>query len=291
MSSVLLLGGTGYIGCSVLVSLRAKYPALAITALVRNPAHVHAIRATGASVVEGSLNDAQLVEEQVYAHDVVINAADSEDVKLTEAILRAARRRSDEGKKKSVFIHTSGVGLFMDGSREGKFDEGGKVWNDAKEDDIKSISSPMMHAEVDIAILQAGEEGYVNTYIICPAGVVGPPRGPFQVGSFFTRNIVQFCIAMKQPTYVGEGTNEVDIVDLDDTVDLYSAHIGPRAQDREATHERSIVIADLENPPIMLFVVAASARVVADRPKDLGWKARPVNLEDYVKADLDIILQ
>ncbi|KAI0038116.1 hypothetical protein FA95DRAFT_1613624, partial [Auriscalpium vulgare] len=77
MSTIFLLGATGYVGGSVITALREQRPNLEITALVRNPAHVDAIRATGASVIHGSFNDAKLVEDQVYAHDVVINTADS----------------------------------------------------------------------------------------------------------------------------------------------------------------------------------------------------------------------
>ncbi|KAI0040285.1 hypothetical protein FA95DRAFT_1611923, partial [Auriscalpium vulgare] len=155
-----------------------------------------------------------------------------------------------------------------------------------------------------------------------------PPRGPIKGGSVFIRHIVEYCIAMKQSIYVGEGTNEFEMVDLDDTVDLYlrvfdlafktdkpttSAYAryfvptaGPTSWKTLVTAiggelarrglvtnatPHSIALADIRDPHIMLVVSASSHRIVADRPKELGWKARPVNLEDYMKADLDIILQ
>ncbi|KAI0038117.1 hypothetical protein FA95DRAFT_1600200 [Auriscalpium vulgare] len=205
MSTIFLLGATGYVGGSVLTALRDQRPDLEITALVRNPAHAGAIRATGASVIPGSFGDAKLVEDQVYAHDVVINTADSNNVKLMEAILRGARRRYDEGKKQSVLVHTSGVAVLLDGGREGKFDMSGKIWNDAKEDDLKSITNSM-HGQVDV-------REHIN----------------LKLG--------------------GDG------------------------------------------PSALFNVAAASARVVADRLKELGWKARLENLEIYMKVDVAIVSQ
>ncbi|KAI0041066.1 NAD(P)-binding protein [Auriscalpium vulgare] len=323
MPSVFFLGATGYVGGSVLVAFRERYPSLPITALVRNPAHVDTIRSTGVAVLQGSFTDTALIEEQSYAHDIVVNTADSDDVPFVEAILRGSRRRADEGKAKSVFIHTSGVAVFLDDGKDGRFDPGAKVWNDNDEDDIKAITPDRLHGQVDFPILQAGKEGYVETYIISPAAIVGDSRGPVNNGSFFLKFVVQFYTALQRAVYVGEGSNHFTLVHIDDVVDLFlrvfelsvkpSVSTSPHARYFIATSgpvawktiatvvggelarrglladstPQSVALADL--PPMVSFM-GASERVVGERSLALGWKARPVSLEDNIERDIDAVL-
>jgi uncharacterized protein YbjT (DUF2867 family) len=121
---VVLLSGT------VLSELTKTYPELKITALVRNPSHVKAVRDLGVEVVQGSFSDADLISSHVRAADITFNSADSDDVALHKAILAGQRARvADDGKFPAVFLHTSGVAVFMDGGKEGKHDPNSKVWN------------------------------------------------------------------------------------------------------------------------------------------------------------------
>jgi len=90
-------------------------------------------------------------------------------------------------------------------------------------------------------ILKASEAGHTESYIICPAAVVGPTTGPAPASSVFFFFNSQFVLAMKKPVYVGEGENVfhavrvhfnhqgicsppcpiIPQVCLDDLVDLY----------------------------------------------------------------------
>jgi len=54
-------------------------------------------------------------------------------------------------------------------------------------------------------ILRASEEGYTESYIVCPGAVVGPSKGPVPSGSVFFKFMSQFSLAFKKPFYVGEG--------------------------------------------------------------------------------------
>jgi hypothetical protein len=56
-------------------------------------------------------------------------------------------------------------------------------------------------------ILQAAEKGHTESYIICPAGVVGPSRGPVPANSIFFKFMAQLALAFKKALYVGEGEN------------------------------------------------------------------------------------
>ncbi|KAI0056495.1 NAD(P)-binding protein [Artomyces pyxidatus] len=324
MPTVFFLGATGYIGGSLLVVLRERYPELAITALVRNPAHVEKIRATGATVLQGSFADVDIIAEQSYLADFVFNIADADDVSLTAAILKGAKRRVDEGKSKNVLIHTSGVAVFLDGTTEGKYDPNGRIWNDNNEDDIKSITTSTLHGQVDVPILEAAVAGYVENYIICPAAIAGTAHGPINNGSIFFKYVAQALIAMQRIVYVGEGSNQFTIVHIDDVVDLF-LRVFERARKGappgESPYARYFIASShgIEWKTILMVVgnelvrrgkladgtvhsvslsdlgpsfgfMGSSERLLADRSKALGWNPRPVNLEDYVQADLDVVL-
>ena len=56
-------------------------------------------------------------------------------------------------------------------------------------------------------ILQAAEKGHTESYIVCPAAVVGPSRGPVSANSLFFKFMSQLALAFKKSFYVGEGEN------------------------------------------------------------------------------------
>jgi hypothetical protein len=113
----------------VLVDLLKNYPDLQVTALVRNPANVEAVSALGVKVVQGTFSDADLITSHTRAADITINAADSDDVALTTAILAGHKARVvEDAKPPAILLHTSGVAVFLDGTSEGKHDPNGKVW-------------------------------------------------------------------------------------------------------------------------------------------------------------------
>lgn len=56
-------------------------------------------------------------------------------------------------------------------------------------------------------LLRASEEGYTESYIICPAAIVGPATGPVPTASFFFYFLTQLTLAFNKAIYVGEGSN------------------------------------------------------------------------------------
>lgn len=114
---------------AVLADLVKAYPNLKITALVRNPAHIGAFEDIGVKVVKGSFNDTDIITSHAQSADITVNLGDSDDVGLTTAILAGQKARVAEGKPKAALLHTSGVAVFGDGSKEGKHDPKAKVWN------------------------------------------------------------------------------------------------------------------------------------------------------------------
>jgi hypothetical protein len=115
---------------AVLKRILAAYPHFPVTALVRNEKNIEAVRAAGVSnVICGSHDDLDRIRDLASQADIVINAADADDLPLTKAILEGLKARAKTVTHKSILIHTSGTGVVCDDA-EGEFAESGqKIWN------------------------------------------------------------------------------------------------------------------------------------------------------------------
>lgn len=104
---------------------------------------------------------------------------------------------------------------------------------DGDEADIRAITPQKLHGQVDVPyvllcelvcvwtqpctsllprILRAAEEGYTESYIVCPGAIVGPGTGPVPSVSLFFHFMTQIALGFKKAVYVGEGSNQFYIV-------------------------------------------------------------------------------
>ncbi|KDQ11249.1 hypothetical protein BOTBODRAFT_35549 [Botryobasidium botryosum FD-172 SS1] len=148
MTSVLLIG-PGHIGGSFLTVLKEEYPDANIKVLVRSDADVDTLRKAGFTPVKGTLEDGDKIADLSASVDVVINAADADDLPLTKAILRGLKAKHDAGRGTGSLIHTSGAMMFGDDETNGRRNPDAKVWTDSEED-IRALTPSMFHAPVDI---------------------------------------------------------------------------------------------------------------------------------------------
>ena len=114
---------------TLLKALREAYPDVKITALVRSLEALEPVAAAGAELVHGTFAEHAKLTALAAASDIVINAADSDDGGLIAALLLGLRQKEKEGRGIGALIHVSGTGLFLDGSRDGRVNPDGKVWD------------------------------------------------------------------------------------------------------------------------------------------------------------------
>jgi hypothetical protein len=174
------------------VALRKKYPSHVYIAFTRSPRKVAAIHRIGFEALVGTgnpENDHQIITNAASVADIIINAADADDLALANAIIRGLEKSK---KKLPVLIHTrlkysfyisisyidhifdqSGTAVVVSGST-GEFEEGAKIWDvsssdpsnpmsmircpehrltfqDSKVEDIKAIPFDQPHRDVDLA--------------------------------------------------------------------------------------------------------------------------------------------
>ena len=110
------------------MALKRAHPSLNITALVRSPSHFPAISAAGATPIQGDFSEHDKLADLAEQADIVINAAEADDIKVTEALLRGFKKRKDDGKGVGALVHVSGTAVFIQGS-SGRWEDGLKAWD------------------------------------------------------------------------------------------------------------------------------------------------------------------
>lgn len=120
--TIFLLGATGYVGgCYLNQLLSGPSKPSKITVLSRSKAKFEIIKSLTNSdtIVEpllGSFDDHDLLTRTVYDHDITIEAGDSDNPELVNALLRGMEQRNGDGKQ-TTFIHVSGTGTLADDAR------------------------------------------------------------------------------------------------------------------------------------------------------------------------------
>jgi nucleoside-diphosphate-sugar epimerase len=113
--SIFLTGATGFVGSSILRTLRAQ--GREVTALVRNAEKAAEVEALGAIAVIGDLTDSELLTAQAIASDGVIHVAspgDATSATLDETLVSAIFAGLEGSDK--PYVHTGGIWVFGDGA-------------------------------------------------------------------------------------------------------------------------------------------------------------------------------
>ncbi|KAF8837258.1 NAD(P)-binding protein [Paxillus ammoniavirescens] len=225
--NILFTGPTGYIGGSVLSAL-LRHPRLAefhTKALVRSTEK--ASRFTGVPVepVIGSYADTDLLTKLASESDVVIACADSDDLPAAKAILAGLNKRQRETLTTPVLIHTSGIGVLIDDAQGNHGSN--EIYSDLNIHKLESLPRTQPHREVDLAIANAGEEGYAKTCIILPGLVYGIAKthlvslGVQNPHSQQIPGIIKAGLDRRQGGVIGKGLNIWSHVRIEDLACLY----------------------------------------------------------------------
>ncbi|CAE6514169.1 unnamed protein product [Rhizoctonia solani] len=321
-TNVFILGATGYIGGAILTELLRTSANFTITALVRKNSDIELLEKLGVKTIQGSFSDVNKIEQASKEADIVYNAADADDMELTQAVLRGLKSKKERG----VLIQTSGTGLLSDNYNGELTPEGSKIWNDNDINDIKGIPSTQPHRNVDLEIFGAHEREEIDAYIIAPSCIYGTGDGPGNKISQQVPRLIRAAIQFKQPVYVGKGTNLWNNVHITDLVQLYTLvlnlalsvragetsrpeafanfyfgsvgehawgdiakRLGPILLKRgkvEKAEARSINAGEVEN----FSALTTNSRSVAERSRKLGWATVAKSLEETLEEDVDAVL-
>ncbi|OSD07456.1 NAD-P-binding protein [Trametes coccinea BRFM310] len=241
-TTIFLTGATGYIGATVLQRL-LQHPNAArfeLTALVRSPEKARILAEEyGVRAVVGSNAELEKLTQLAEGADIVLNIADSDDIKAAGAIMQGLKARYHKTGTKPTLIHTSGTGFLTDDAR-GMY-ASDKVYHDSIPEEIEALPDTAFHRNVDLAVIAGDREGYLRALILSPSLIFGQGAGPlFQRGLANPRSI-QLPLLIKASLARGRGAGMVGAgksvwnhVHVDDVADSYITLVDALLRDAEA---------------------------------------------------------
>jgi hypothetical protein len=282
-----------------------------ITVLVRSAEKAEKLKAFGVNPVLGSHSDAPLVEELTAQADVVIAAADSDDLIAAKATLKGLKKRYQKTGIPPIFINTSGTGVLAD-SAEGNY-ASDTIYDDINPDQIETLPDTQIHRMVDLELIKADKEGYVKVYIVLPSVIYGLATGELveqgiQNPHPIIARFVRIALDRGRSGIVGTGLNIWPNVDIQEVADLYVVLYNSIVSDPATAHGREGIyfgengehtlydlskaigealteIGKLDNPePTILTkeeivkyfrsskLIGANSRARGTRSRSIGWK-------------------
>ncbi|KAF7550745.1 hypothetical protein G7Z17_g5508 [Cylindrodendrum hubeiense] len=325
-SSVFLLG-PGFIGGEILeLLLQEKY---VVTTLVRRESARSAFHDRGVSTVLGTLDDEDIIAQQVAKSDIVFHTATADHLLSAQAVLAGIKQRADKGQQ-TIYIHTSGASLLGDDSAGAFLSD--VVFDDEKPEGIDALPDTAPHRLIDLAIVRGrtvlGTKAKIA--IMIPPVIYGVSPRDNRLSIQIT-TMVRYAIKHGYAGHVGEGLsswNQVHVKDLargymtvlhwldrtspdDVLVNPYwfcengeelswhdaAAEIG-RALHKEGRIQTAQTKAIPPDNYGDLFgtysevVVGSNSRNRANRLRKLGWEAREKkSLASLVEDEIPLILQ
>jgi nucleoside-diphosphate-sugar epimerase len=203
---VFIIGATGYIGGSVAAKLvEAGHH---VSGLVRSPAKAEALRKLEIEPVAGTLADRAILAAAAQRADAIINAADSDNLYVVEAVLPAI---AGTGK---TFLHTSGTSVVADRAAGEPSDH---IF--LEETPFEPLPERMLRVAIDRIVLAAAHSG-VRSVVLRPGLIYGRGRG-LNPHSHQLPRLIGLAKSRGAGVHIGRGLNIWSHVHLDDVVDLY----------------------------------------------------------------------
>jgi len=200
---------------------------LSITALVRSSEKAKLLESNfSIKAVIGSTHDEAILWKHASEAQIVISTVDADDLPAIKTILRGMKERHTNTGEVPVLIHTSGTGVLTTGDRGLKAGE--NIYNDSKPESIASLAPSQPHRDVDLAIVEADQEGYIKSYIILPSTIYGIAEHPLAkagISNPYSQQIpdlVRVSLARGEAGVVGKGAAVWGDVHIDDNSALYA---------------------------------------------------------------------
>ena len=226
---IFFVGGTGYIGGSVLdLMLSGGYlDRFTISVLTRRAEDAETMLKLGVEPVMGSLDDLALLRTQSAASSVVFSMANCDDAPSARAMAQGLADRASRTGERPILIHTSGAGVLSDNSTGRgaalEDDPGAFLWDDADVTAHAAIPDHAPHRHVDLEIFSAAKTGLIKTYLMVPPTVFGRGLGQFAENrmSIQLPRLVYQSLRARRAMYVGEGKAQWTNVHVADLAELY----------------------------------------------------------------------
>ncbi|QYS99893.1 Epimerase domain-containing protein [Trichoderma simmonsii] len=232
-TKVLVTGAAGYIGGSILTRLlKSSHPNiknLSYTVLVRKPEHAEHFKSIGMTpVMFENLDQVDLLKKEASEHDIIINSASAFRALGARALIEGLAERKEKTGQPVWFIHTSGTSSVGNRpvSKIYTEEDAPFEFNDKTQDihayELKrEAHDSYPQRACDVAVVIAGEELNVPTYILMAPTIYGVGSGPFNKRSVQVPFLSRRALKKGYAEYIGEGAGVWDHIHIDDTTKIY----------------------------------------------------------------------
>ncbi|KAL9567249.1 hypothetical protein ACKAV7_008491 [Fusarium commune] len=287
MVKIFVTGATGYVGGDALFTLVKEHPEYNIAALVRNKEKGALVTSRYPSVrlVYGSLENFELLADEVFKADITCHWANCEDEMAAKAIAEGISRKHADAP--GFVIHLSGADIIcFDDVNAGtcgiKRDRTFNDWEGIGE--VTSLQDNAPHQGVDQTILGIAKKGG-KTAIVCPPTIYGPGRGPGNKRSIQVPELVSHILRRGAAFTVKKGENIWNSVHVHDLSQLFLKLIEAAAQGGDPADwgEKGFYFAESGD-----FNWKSVAERIAKEAKDRGL-IQSLKVENLSPEDVNII--
>ncbi|OHW93262.1 nucleoside-diphosphate-sugar epimerase [Colletotrichum incanum] len=289
---IFLTGVTGYIGGDAFYALYEKYPEYEYSLLVRNDERAAPVREAYPKVriVIGTLHDADIIEKEAAAADVVVHTADSADDEPSAKSIAKGLAASHSPDQPGFWIHVSGTGILQwydnKHSRYGEAPLPDQDYHDIRDiDRILNFPDEAIHRNVDKIVLAANSPA-VRVAIVSPPTIYGCGRGPTNQRSIQTPELAQATLEKGFAPIIAPGKTEWDNVHVHDLSQLFVTLVAA-TQDGSKNAD-----AEVFGPRAYYFVESGThtwrevAKWIAEEAHKQGYLPAPLTKEVTMKEAL-----
>ncbi|KAF7596850.1 hypothetical protein BBP40_012450 [Aspergillus hancockii] len=226
---ILITGATGYIGGSVLATLKAssaeKVQNAQIDVLIRGEQRVPEFEKLNVGVIVfESLDEIDFIKKLASEYDVIINTASAFHTESAVAMITGLRDRQAKTGQSTYFIHTSGTSSIGDRPVSKVFFESRELHDTG---DIyayqrsREAHEPYQQRTTDLAVFRTGIDLSVKTTIIMAPTIFGTGTGPVNRLSIQIPALIRQALRYGQAVVISDGQGEWDHVHIADLVTLF----------------------------------------------------------------------
>ncbi|KAL1640209.1 hypothetical protein SLS58_007160 [Diplodia intermedia] len=236
MAKIFLTGATGYVGGDALHALHRAHPEYAISALIRDPAKTAAVFAKeypDVRVVQGSLDDSDLIADEAAKADVVLNFAATSHLPSVKAIHEGFKRHRDASKPASWLQITGATLLASDDIASQTFGEppsspsssttthtdldSSAIWAQAAKHPRRTVDNYMREIAESSS---SPSSGAIQTALLVGPIIYGAGRGPGNRRSVQIPELARTAVRRGRAWRVGRGLAGWDHVHVRDLSDI-----------------------------------------------------------------------
>ncbi|WYZ44264.1 hypothetical protein EsH8_VII_000700 [Colletotrichum jinshuiense] len=279
---IFLTGVTGYIGGDAFYSLYKKHPEYEYSLLVRSEERAAPVKKAypNVRIVVGSLHDADIIEKEAAAADIVVHTAESSDDEPSAKSIAKGLAEGHTPEKPGFWIHVSGTGIlqFYDNKhqRYGEAPLPDQDYHDIRDiDRILNLPDEALHRNVDKVVLAANSPA-VRVAIVGPPTIYGEGSGPVNRRSIQVPALAQAALEKGFAPIIAPGKTEWDNIHVHDLSNLFVTLVDA-TQDKSKNSDPEIF------GPKAYYFVESGTHAWSEVAK---WVAEEAHRQGYLPAPL-----